>query len=262
MESIKNFLHLEEQLPSISPHILFSFGPFSFAPSTIMIVFFIILFLSIAIWMGTFSLFPNKKQSLTEIIIEKLFNFLNSIISDEKKTKEVFPYIASVFFFILISNFIFIIPGILNFTYHGHHLATVPTTDFNTTFALAFASIILINISAIRHNGFFKHLSHYFQFAGIVKGFKKGLGAGFLSIINFFVGLIEVVGEMAKVVSLSLRLFGNIFAHEVLAIIIIGSMSIVLPSIWMGFGMLVGFVQAVVFTSLITVYFSLYHKHH
>ena len=78
-----------------------------------------------------------------------------------------------------------------------------------------------------------------------------------LGIIHFFVGLIEVIGEVAKVISLSLRLFGNMFAHEVLMIILLGAFSIGVPALWMGMGILVGVVQAVVFTALITVYYSL-----
>ena len=70
-------------------------------------------------------------------------------------------------------------------------------------------------------------------------------------------GLIEVIGEVAKIISLSLRLFGNMFAHEVLTIILLGAFSVGVPAIWMGMGILVGVVQAVVFTALITVYYSL-----
>jgi F-type H+-transporting ATPase subunit a len=78
-----------------------------------------------------------------------------------------------------------------------------------------------------------------------------------LAVVEFFVGLIEIIGELAKVISLSLRLFGNMFAHEVLMIILLGSLSVGIPAVWMGMGILVGIVQAIVFMALITVYYSL-----
>ena len=106
-------------------------------------------------------------------------------------------------------------------------------------------------------NGVFSHLGHFIKVQPIISGFKKSLGAGFLGIVEFFVGLIEIIGELAKVISLSLRLFGNIFAHEVLMIILLGSLAIGVPAIWMGMGILVGVVQAIVFMALITVYYSL-----
>lgn len=260
MESLKHFLQLKEDLPSIESHVIFNLGIFSFSASTIMIIFFIVLSIILAFWVKRFAVVPGKKQSIIELFILKLFDFLNTIIDDYDVTKRVFPYFASVFFFILLSNFIYLVPGILNFTYHGSHLAITPTTDFNTTFALALTAVLLINVSSIKSNGFLKHLSHFLQFDKIINGFRKGVGQGFVGIIHFFVGIIEIIAEFAKIISLSLRLFGNIFAHEVLSIIIIGALSVVLPAIWMGFGVLVGFVQAIVFTSLITVYFSLYHK--
>jgi F-type H+-transporting ATPase subunit a len=72
--------------------------------------------------------------------------------------------------------------------------------------------------------------------------------------------LIEIISEAAKMLSLSLRLFGNMFAHEVLTVVLLGIFAIGLPSLWMSMGVLVGVVQSVVFAALVTVYYSLVLK--
>jgi F-type H+-transporting ATPase subunit a len=78
-----------------------------------------------------------------------------------------------------------------------------------------------------------------------------------MAIIDFFIGLLDIVGEATKVISLSLRLFGNMYAGQVLAIIILGFFSIVVPSIWLAMNLFVGVLQAVVFASLVASYYML-----
>ena len=258
--NIFSILQIHEHLPDIQQKIIFHLGIFSFGTSSIAILLFVLLFIFIAIWIRGYKVIPSTMQSLFEMLIEWTYNFINSIIGDKDKTDKVFPYIATVFLFILFSNLLFLIPGIFSWTYNDYPLLSSATADFNTTFALALAGVVLIQLSSIRYRGLFSYLGHFIQIAPIVKGFRKSIADGFLGIIQFFVGLIEIIGELAKIISLSLRLFGNIFAHEVLTIILIGAFSIGLPAIWMGFGILVGVVQAIVFTALISVYYILMHS--
>jgi F-type H+-transporting ATPase subunit a len=112
----------------------------------------------------------------------------------------------------------------------------------------------------MREQGVFGYLSHFIQIKQVYKGFRKSFGEGMVSIIGFFVGLIEIISELAKVLSLSLRLFGNLFAHEVLTVILLGAFAVGVPAIWMGMGILVGVVQSIVFVALVTVYYSLVLK--
>ncbi|MDQ5957200.1 MAG: F-type H+-transporting ATPase subunit a [Patescibacteria group bacterium] len=257
MENAKHFLQLKEEIPSIYPHELFSVGPLTFSSSSMMSVLAVLVFLTLAYFVSKFKLIPNSFQIVVEDIVNFVHNFIIQIVGDRQKANRILPYVGSVFLFILFSNLIVIIPGITSFTWHGEPLFTGSTADFNTTFALALASVVIININSMIENGAFSHLSHFIQIKPIFIGFKKSIGEGFLAIINFFVGLIEIIGEFAKIISLSLRLFGNMFAHEVLTVILLGAFSIFVPAVWMGMGILVGVVQAVVFTALITVYYSL-----
>ena len=134
------------------------------------------------------------------------------------------------------------------------------TTDFNTTFGLALAVIVTMQIVGMKEQGVFGYLSHFIQIKQVVHGFKKGFGDGMVAIIGFFVGLIEIISELAKMLSLSLRLFGNLFAHEVLTVILLGAFAFGVPALWMGMGVLVGIVQSIVFVALVTVYYSLVLK--
>jgi F-type H+-transporting ATPase subunit a len=256
-EKLAHILQVKEELPSIFPHELFSVGPFTFSPATMMSVVALVFFTYLAFKTNKFKLIPNYFQHIMEMLVLFVLDFIEKIVGDKKKARQILPYVGSVFLFILFSNLATLIPGIGSITFHGHHVFSASTADFNTTFALALASVFVIHIVGVTENGFFSHLSHFIKIKPIVTGFKKSFGAGFLGIVEFFVGLIEIIGEVAKVVSLSLRLFGNMFAHEVLMIILLGSLSIGVPAIWMGMGILVGVVQAIVFMALITVYYSL-----
>lgn len=256
-EKISHILQVKEELPSIFPHELFSFGPFTFSPATMMSLLAVFVFTYLAFKTNKFKLIPNYFQHVMEMLVLFVLDFIEKIVGDKKKARLILPYVGSVFLFILFSNLASLIPGLTSITFHGHHMFSASTADFNTTFSLALAAVVIIHIVGMTENGFFSHLSHFIKIKPIISGFRKSLGAGFLGIVEFFVGLIEIIGELAKVVSLSLRLFGNMFAHEVLMIILLGSLSIGVPAIWMGMGILVGVVQAIVFMALITVYYSL-----
>jgi F-type H+-transporting ATPase subunit a len=257
MHSLLELVQLKEKIPGIEPHVLFSTGPLTFATSTMMILLAILTFLFVASKVSKFKLVPKRFQGGVEIVIETVINFLAQIVGSKETALKIFPYVGSVFLFIIFSNLFFLIPFISSVTYHGEHVFSASTADFNTTFALAFASVILLQVASISEKGLFNYLGHFIQIKPIITGFRKSFGAGMSGIIHFFVGIIEIIGEFAKIISLSLRLFGNIFAHEVLTIIILGALAIGLPVVWMGMGVLVGLVQAVVFMALITVYYTL-----
>ena len=257
MESILHLLKAAEEIPSLESHKVFDFGILTVTSSTMMAFLAILVFAGLAYLVNKYKLLPSRAQSVVEMIVEWLIDFVAQIVGDKKKAITILPYVGSVFFFILFSNLISLIPGLTSITFHGHPLFSASTADFNTTFALALAAVVVVHIVSVIENGVWHHLSHFIQIDKVVKGFKKSAGEGSLGIVNFFVGLIEIIGELAKVISLSLRLFGNMFAHEVLMVILLGAISIGVPAIWMGMGILVVVVQAIVFTALITVYYSL-----
>lgn len=257
-------LHIHEAIPSITAPLLGDIGPFTIATSTITIVFITFFCTILCFSVLKSKLIPGKIQTLLEIFYEMAASFITSIIGDKERAKVVIPYIGALMVYLLIANLLPMIP-FFNGLYITISGEAVPlfrgaTTDFNTTFGLALATVITMQIVGMREQGIFGYLSHFIQIKQVYRGFRKSFGEGMTSIIGFFVGLIEIISEFAKVLSLSLRLFGNMFAHEVLTVILLGAFSFGIPAIWMGMGVLVGLVQSIVFVALVTVYYSLVLK--
>lgn len=217
---------------------------------------------------------PSSLQNVVEMIVEALYNFVYSITENTKKTVLFFPIIATFFLFIILNNYVGLLPGVGSILIHEAnitsmvpaqvvaseetgtaevplHIKMVPlfraaTADLNTTLALAIISVTLTQIFGISHLG----LSY----------FKKFLD--FSSPINFIVGILETVLEFAKIVSFAFRLFGNIFAGEVLLVVMIYLISVVAPAPFYALELFVGFIQALVFSMLSLIFFNLATKGH
>lgn len=260
----KSFFHVEEPIPSIKAPTLGDIGPFTIATSSITVMFITILIIGLCVAVGRSKFIPGKFQNLMEVLYEMIASFITSIIGDKEKAYTVVPYVGSLMVYLLVANLLPMMPGISGFSVliDGEHVPLFrgATTDFNTTFGLALAVVITMQIVGMKEQGVLGYLSHFIQVKQVVKGFKKSPGEGAVAIIGFLVGLIEIISELAKMLSLSLRLFGNLFAHEVLTVILLGAFAFGVPAIWMGMGVLVGVVQSIVFVALVTVYYSLVLK--
>jgi F-type H+-transporting ATPase subunit a len=260
----ESLFHVREEIPTIAAPVLGDIGPLTVATSSITILLITILLISLCVAVSKFRLVPSKFQHLMEMLYEQIESFIGSILGDKHKAHKVIPYVGSLMLYLLVANLLPMMPGVSGFSViiGGEHVPLFrgATTDFNTTFGLALAVICTMQIVGMKEQGVFGYLSHFIQIKQVIRGFKKGLGEGAVSIVGFFVGLIELVSEFAKMLSLSLRLFGNLFAHEVLTVILLGAFAFGVPALWMGMGVLVGIVQSIVFTALVTVYYSLVLK--
>ena len=196
----------------------------------------------------TLKLVPDKVQSGVEIIIEALLDLMTQVLGEKSQAKKFFPLVAAIFLFILFNNWIGVLPGTGSVgifeTEHGKE-AFVPffrsaNSDLNTTLALALVVMIAIQLYGIQKLGFFAHMS---KFITLTKG-----------PLNFFVGILELIGEFAKVLSFSFRLFGNIFAGEVLLIITMTLVPLLAPFPFLVLEFFVGFIQALVFAMLTLIF--------
>ncbi len=134
-------------------------------------------------------------------------------------------------------------------------LFRAPSSDLNLTFALAITTMILVQVFGIWERGF-SYVGHFIRLDGFS---KKGIGMG---AIDFFLGLVELISEVAKVLSFSFRLFGNIFAGEVLMIVISSLVTLLVLVLIFGLEIFVGTIQAFVFFILALVFFSIATQHH
>lgn len=190
---------------------------------------------------------PDNLQQIGEIVVDGIHALFAGILPD--KINVFYPILATYFLYIISLNWLGLLPGVgtigINLVEEGHKvfvpLLRAGTADINTTLGLALTSIVVI------------------QFAGI-----QSLGAGYLkkyfnfgNPINFFVGILELASEFSKILSFTFRLFGNIFAGEVLLTVIAFLVPVLAPIPFMGLELFVGFIQALVFSMLTTVFLSL-----
>ncbi|OGC88481.1 ATP synthase F0 subunit A [Candidatus Adlerbacteria bacterium RIFOXYC1_FULL_48_26] len=195
------------------------------------------------------TLIPGKVQNFFELIFEFVIGYMSDIFGNRKRALTFFPFIATIFLFIATSNLFDFMPfvGSITFTHEGETMSLFRpvNTDLNVTLALAIISVITIEVAGIVALGFWKYMNKFFTFSG------KTIGQRFL---NLTVGLIEFVSEMSRFISFSFRLFGNIFAGEVLLAVVAYFMPYLLPVPLMGFETFVGVVQAAVF-AMLTLFF-------
>lgn len=207
---------------------------------------------------------PRGLQNVAEFLLEKLLGFFDQVTHDRVKSERFLPFVGTLFFFILFSNWIGILPGIgsigMWLRVHGE-IELVPlfrpvNSDLNMTLAMGVLAVTLSHVFGIVTIGFFKHVGKFIQLRHIFHSLKKGPLAIFSAVIEFFVGLLEIISEIAKMVSLSLRLFGNIFAGEVLLTVMAGLIAVLVPVPFMALELIVGLIQAMVFAMLTLVYLT------
>ncbi len=247
---------------------IFHFGSFTVTNAllTSWVVVAIIIFLSVAIRRKTKEI-PGKLQNVFEIIIENALSLCDQVTNSRKLSMKIFPFAISAFFFILINNWLGVSPlGGFGSIHDGEHgLAFIPflrggTADINTTIALSVMVVLGANLFGVFSIGLWKTFNKYVNvkvLGSIFTKVKKDPTVIIVAPITFFVGLIEIVGEFAKIASLSFRLFGNVFAGEVLLASMAALMAYVIPIPFLFLEILVGVIQALIFSILLVVYFTI-----
>lgn len=216
---------------------------------------------------------PNKLQHVFEVVLEGAMGLIDQVTSDRKITNKIFPIIFSLFVFILVNNWLGLLPivGSIGFdTVKEGHSVFVPlfrsgTADINTTLALSIMIVVASNIFGILTIGLWKIINKYVNVKALGEIFTKvkhDKGVIIVSPISFFVGILELLGEFAKVASLSFRLFGNVFAGEVLLASMGAIFLYILPGPFLFLEVFVGLIQALIFALLASVYFTIAAQDH
>jgi F-type H+-transporting ATPase subunit a len=208
---------------------------------------------------------PGKLQLAAEGTIEFLLGYVDQVTGDREKSKRFFPLVGTLFLFILVSNWLGTLPGVGTIgvwrEVHGEAdlvpLFRPANADLNLTLAMALLSVIASHFLGIMAVGFFAHWNRFIALGAIVKGFRKGGVHIMVGLVEAIVGIIEFFAEIAKVVSLSLRLFGNIFAGEVLITVMYSLIAYAVPLPFTFLELIVGLVQATVFSMLSLVYLTI-----
>lgn len=180
-------------------------------------------------------------------MLNTIYSMFSSVVGENITV--FFPLLIAFFLYILFQNWFGLMPGvgsILTKVREGHEEVFVPllrgnTADLNTTLALSITSITLIQVYGIRLLGFKSYLSKFINLANP---------------IAFFIGILEILSEVSKVFSFSFRLFGNIFAGEVLLTIIAFLLPVLASFPFLILELFIGFIQALVFTMLTAVFLN------
>lgn len=261
-------------LPPLAAETIFQIGGLpitnTYINSTIVLVLFLILGL---VLQKKSAEIPGKVQNFMESVMETVLEYIDRVTHDRRKSLKFLPIVGSLFLFILVSNWLGIFPGIGSIgrflTEHGKQgfvpLFRPATTDLNTTLAMAVLGVTISHIFGIITIGFWKYANKFVNLGDIWRSFHPAgdLPKGdriikiFTAFTEFGVGLIEIISEIAKVISLSLRLFGNVFAGEVLLTVMAGLVAFVVPLPFIALEILVGFIQALVFSMLVLVYLTI-----
>lgn len=260
-------------LPPLAPEILFHIGPLpvtnSYINSFITLVGFVVLAFFVRQGIRKYyseNIAPKGLINFLEAIFEVLYSYFDQVTGSREKTNKFLPVVGAFFFFILISNWMGLMPGtgsIGIWQMHHGHMTLIPlfrpsNSDLNMTLAMAVLAVTISHLFGIIAIGFFKYLNKFVKIGDLVSAIISFNPVKILvSVIEFFVGIIEIFSEIAKMVSLSLRLYGNIFAGEVLLTVIAGLVAVFIPLPFMGLELIVGLIQAVVFSMLTLVYLNM-----
>jgi len=213
-------------------------------------------------------LIPSRWQSVLEFVLGWLLNFCQSV-AGEKNGRRFFPVVATIFLFVIVNAWLSLLPGFGSIMVTGAegehvHLLRGANTDINMPLALALISFVFVEYFGIRSLGFrylgkFINVGQFFRSIGqLFRGrLKAGLSGLFTGFIDIFVGILETLSELIRIVSFTFRLFGNMTAGEILLLIAAFLVPWVLALPFYGLELLVGFVQALIFSGLTLVFVTI-----
>ncbi|MDZ4227495.1 MAG: F0F1 ATP synthase subunit A [Patescibacteria group bacterium] len=204
----------------------------------------IALLVTVAFFIGKrLNMTPGRFQLLFEWLVSFIYDYVAETLESRELARRFFPFIATIFLFIFTANLLEFTPGIGSIgIFHGHELLPLfrsVNTDLNVTLTLAIISFLVIEVTGVVVVGAWKY-------AGKFLNFRSPMG--------FFLGIIELFSEIGRIISFSFRLFGNIFAGEVLILVVTYFLPYAAPVPVMAFEIFVGFVQAAIF-ALLTLFF-------
>jgi F-type H+-transporting ATPase subunit a len=228
----------------LDPYIVGHIGSMPITATLITVWLVMVLLIGLAFLIRSkLSLVPGKLQAVAEMVVGGGYDYVLEVLGDRKVADRYFPVIATIFIFILGINWIGLLPGVGAFgTYHDGHL--VPwlypgSTDLNITLGLTLVAFFTIEIAGVLAIGFWKYTGKFINF-------KSPLG--------FVVGMIELISELARLISFSFRLFGNIFAGKTLLLVTMFFVPYILPMPIYAYEIFVGIIQAAVF-AILTLFF-------
>jgi len=233
---------------ALSPYIVGEFYgmPITATMVTTWLTMFILV-VGIILLRSHLRLVPGKVQILFELLVGGVFDYMSDVLESRKLAQTYFPIVMTIFIFILSLNWFGLLPGVTAIGFYEYReglahfipLLYPPATDLNITIAFALIAFFTIEIAGVVAIGLFKYTGKFINFK---------------SPLAFIIGLIELISELARLISFSFRLFGNIFAGKTLLVVVMFFVPFIIPVPLLAFEVFVGFIQAFVF-AILTLFF-------
>jgi len=226
---------------SIKPEAIFHI--FNFAVTNSLLLGWIVIITTgfIALQYYKQSQLSNKSRFFyfIQFVVNSVYSLFESVAGT--KINAFFPLLLAFFLYILLQNWFGLLPGVGSILIDEVPLLRGNNADLNTTFALAIITVTMIQVYGVKFLGFGTYMKKYINLTNP---------------INFFLGILEIISEISKILSFSFRLFGNIFAGEVLLTIVAFLVPVLAAFPFLILEIFVGFIQALVFSMLSAVFFS------
>jgi len=236
---------------SLKAQQIFSIGNFN-VTNGLFLAFIVLLLLAVFsfFFKGKIKMVPGKVQGVVEMGLEALLNLMGSVLGSKEAAEKYLPLIATIFIFILCSNWLGLLPGVGSFVLRNGNktvpLLRSPAADLNFTLAFAVIAVFATNFFGIVILGAFTHIKKFINFSSPIK---------------FFVGILEFLSEVSRIISFSFRLFGNIFAGEVLLTIMFFLLPYIVPIPFLMMEIFFGMIQALIFAMLTLVFLASHIAH-
>lgn len=255
------FLH-RPHVQLAAEHLPWHIGPFTLR-NTVLSAWLATLVI-IVLFVGgarTLKVVPGRWQNIVEVFIESLYRFVESVVG-EKHARTFFPVIATIFIFVAFNAWLALLPiypslGFKEEVVKEGHAETVfipllrsAGTDLNMPLALALVSFVFVEFWGFRSMGL-AYVGKFLRVGNLLRG------RVFQGAIDLFVGILELLSEFIRIVSFTFRLFGNMTAGEILLLVSGFLVTFVFSVPFYGLEILVGFVQALIFAGLTTVFVAL-----
>lgn len=190
------------------------------------------------------ALVPGKSQSVAELVIGGIYDFMTNVLESRALARRYFPVVTTIFLFILALNWVGLLPGVTSIGYYTADAKFIPflypaATDLNITIGFAIIAVVAIQVAGVLALGLWRYTGKFLNFN---------------SPLGFVIGIIELISELARLISFSFRLFGNIFAGKTLLLVIMFFIPYLVPVPLIAFEVFVGFIQAFVF-AILTLFF-------
>ncbi len=233
---------------SLAPETIFHLGPLPITNTLLMSWVVVLVLIGLGLLLRrNITFVPTGFQAWVEAAFEQLIDLMESATEDRQLAMRALPVVATIFIFVLLANWIELLPGLGTIKVQGMHggehamvpLIRAASADLNLTIALGVVSFFAVQTFGIAALGIFKYAGKFINLK---------------SPLTFFVGILELVSEVTKVVSFSFRLFGNIFAGEVLLLVVLFLVPYLIPLPFLFLEIFVGLIQAFIFAMLTLIF--------